>query len=302
MPTLAYCATLNNYTADHVAELRNPKDMVTYFVAGHEIAPTSGTPHLQIYFQLKKQVRFTTIKKWGPAWERMKFIESRGTDVDNYNYCVKDGNFWEYGERREMAGKGSRQDLVKLKADIDGGMTYDDICDTHFEASLKYNKFIKERVQALTKKTELRSLLVEYEGVVWKPWQQDLLNSLELAPDSRKIQWLWEPTGNVGKSFLTTYLLASGRAALLTVGRKADMAYILSKDPKPIVIFDLPRTAEEHMDGLYNLAEDLKNNRLISTKYDSETLVFSNKHVVIFANFRPDMTKWSADRYDVKRI
>ena len=44
-------------------------------------------------------------------------------------------------------------------------------------------------------------------------------------------------------------------------------------------------------------AEDLKNNWLISTKYDSESLVFSKKHVVIFANFKPDMTKWSADPY-----
>ncbi len=65
---------------------------------------------------------------------------------------------------------------------------------------------------------------------------------------------------------------------------------------------DLPRTAEHCMTGMYSLAEEVKNRRLISTKYDSETLVFSKKHVVIFANFRPDMKAWSADRYDIVEL
>ena len=101
-------------------------------------------------------------------------------------------------------------------------------------------------------------MLAEYEGVVWKPWQQALLDTLALEPDSCTIQWISDSKGNMGKSYLTTYLLATGRAALLTAGRKADMAYILSKDQKPIVIFDLPRTAEDHMDGLYSLADSMR--------------------------------------------
>lgn len=301
MPTLAYSCTLNNYTPDDVATLKNGHRYVSYLIAGHEVAAT-GTPHLQVYFQLEKQVRFSTIKKWGKPWDEFHFEQSRGSDEDNYRYCTKDGSFWEIGERRTMAGKGCRTDLMELKHDIYNGMEYDTICDVHFGAAIQFHRFIKELVQAQKKKTELLSLLKEYDNVVWKPWQKDLLTSLDQEPDNRTIQWIWEPTGNVGKSYLTTYLLATGKAALLSAGRKADMAYILAKDPKPIVIFDLPRTAEEHMDGLYNLAEDLKNNRLISTKYDSETLVFSKKHVVIFANFEPDMTKWSIDRYKITRL
>ena len=68
-------------------------------------------------------------------------------------------------------------------------------------------------------------MLAEYEGVVWKPWQQALLDSLQLELTS---QWIWDSKGNIGKSHLTAYLLATGRAALLTAGRKADMAYTLS--------------------------------------------------------------------------
>lgn len=301
MPTLAYCTTLNNYTADDVAVLKNPHEFITYFICGHEVGD-KGTPHLQCYFQLSKQIRLTTIKKWDGPWKKMHFEKSRGSDDDNYRYCAKDGAFWEYSERRTMPGCGARMDLVELKKAIDEGMTYDGICDAHFEASLKYYKFIKERVQARLKKMELASLLEEYENVSWKPWQLALLDTLALQPSDRKILWYFDQKGNSGKSFLTTYLLASGRATLVGSGKKADMAYLLSKGMNDIVIFDLPRTAEEHMDGMYQLAEELKNRRLISTKYDSETLVFSKKHVVIFANFMPNMLKWSADRYVIERL
>ena len=138
MPTLAYCATLNHYSASDVAELKNPRPDVEYMIVGHEVR-ANGTPHLQIHFQLKKQVKMTTIKKWGGPWERMHCEPSRGSDDDNYAYCSKDGLFWELGARKTMPGKGTRSDLLQLKKDIDAGLPYDTVCDTHFEAALKYH-------------------------------------------------------------------------------------------------------------------------------------------------------------------
>jgi hypothetical protein len=117
MPTLAYSATLNNYTEDDVATLRNGHQTVSYLICGHEVGELE-TPHLQIYFQLDRQVKITTIKRWGGPWARMHFETSRGSDVDNYAYCIKDGSFWEIGERRGMPGKGTRMDLISLQNDI----------------------------------------------------------------------------------------------------------------------------------------------------------------------------------------
>ena len=133
-------------------------------VCGHEVGE-KVTPHLQLYFQLTKQVRFNTIKKWSGPWAKMHFEKSRGSSEDNYAYCTKDGAFWEYGEKKLMPGAGARMDLEALKRDIAGGMSYDTICDEHFEAALKYYKFIRERVQQRLKTMELASLLKEYEGV-----------------------------------------------------------------------------------------------------------------------------------------
>jgi hypothetical protein len=64
-------------------------------------------------------------------------------------------NFWEIGERRSMTGKGARTNLHKLDEDIKSGMSYNGVCETHFEAALKYYKFIEERIQARASKREL---------------------------------------------------------------------------------------------------------------------------------------------------
>ncbi|GAC77810.1 replication protein, partial [uncultured marine virus] len=40
-----------------------------------------------------------------------------------------------------------------------------------------------------------------YKGVIWKWWQQDIIDLVSGETDNRIIHWFWEPDGNVGKSF-----------------------------------------------------------------------------------------------------
>lgn len=307
MPTLAYVATLNNYRPEDVAVLRTPNSKLRYIIVGHEVGE-QGTPHLQIYFQLEKQAKLTTIKGWGGPWSRMHFEAARGTDSEAADYCKKDGNFFELGERRQMGRKGARNDLEAVKQAIDRGESYDEICETHFQQAAAFSKFIKERVQARESKQQLDSLREHYEQSALRPWQQQLKDDVLSAPDPRKILWLWENTGNVGKSWMANYLGAVHGATILTSGKKVDMAYIYAQKPTAIVIFDLSRTQEHseerkhHLDGVYSLAEDLKNGRVVSTKYESKTIFFRPPHVIFFANFEPDMTKWSSDRYAVVNL
>lgn len=307
MPTLAYVATLNNYTPEEVATLRNGRSELQYFIAGHEVGE-SGTPHLQIYFQLKKQVKITTMHRW-PGWARMAKIQpARGTDVEASDYCKKDGNFWELGERKSMGRKGARSDLDSLKEAIERGDSYDDICETHFDTAAKYSKFIKERCQARDSTKQANALRERFETSVLKPWQSALLDVVNETPCPRKIHWMWDQEGNKGKSWMANYLGCMMKACLLTSGKKADLAYIFVQNPSKIVVFDLSRTTapteegKHYLDGVYSLAEDLKNGRVISTKYESKTIFFEPCHVIFFANYPPDMTKWSEDRYFITRL
>lgn len=306
MPVLAYCATLNNYTPEDVAILRTPNSKLRYIIVGHEVGE-SGTPHLQIYFQLEKQAKLTTIKNWGGPFARMHFEAARGSPVQASDYCKKEGNFFELGERKENK-PGARSDLDALHNAIRDGKTYDEICEEHFEASCKYSRFIKERIQALATEKELHLLREAFASASLKPWQQALLDVVDAEVNPRKIHWLWESNGNVGKSWMAKYLMALRGAVLMTPGKKADMAYVYSKNPSKIVIFDLSRTTapsegkEHFLDGVYSLAEDLKNGMITSYKYDSTNVLTTGCHVIFFANYLPDMTKWSDDRYFITHL
>lgn len=243
--------------------------------------------------------------------QSLKFTIANGSDQSNYDYCSKDGDFWESGIRETIAGakKGQRSDLDEIKKAIAEGNSYDDICETHFREAAMYGRFIKERIAAKQSEDGKKILLEDYKDVSWKPWQQAVLDVVEETPNRRKIHWIWEGTGHVGKSWLATYLMITKNALILEAGKKVDLIHVFSKNMTKIIIFDLSRTNEatedqrkHFLDGVYSLAEQMKNGRMITTKYDGMPLCFPIPHVIFMANFEPDYTKWSEDRYLVTKL
>jgi len=88
--------TLNNYTVEEEKQIHNylltHKSVI--WIYGFEIAPTTGTPHLQGYLEFKNQIRQSTL--WKHGFKRAKLSKANGTLIQNYNYCSKDCNF-KYG-------------------------------------------------------------------------------------------------------------------------------------------------------------------------------------------------------------
>ncbi len=85
-----WCFVLNNYKKDDLVEM-----VATFakqnmnFIVGEEIAPTTGTPHLQGYIESKKVFRpFSLFKKYKAHWEKCK-----GNRQHNIDYCSKEGNY-----------------------------------------------------------------------------------------------------------------------------------------------------------------------------------------------------------------
>jgi len=120
--------------------------------------------------------------------------------------------------------------------------------------------------------------------------------------DFRVINWYWEPTGNVGKSFLAGYLCIT-EDAIICQGKSADVLHQIvkyredeKKNPK-ILIYDIPRTAEQYV--AYGLMERIKNGIVYSGKYEGARLILPAMHVCVFANFEPDYEKMSKDRWNV---
>jgi len=90
-PCKVYDGVINNYTAfeyEQVCQVLGIK-AVKYIVA-KEIG-TSGTPHLQIYMNLKKKERITAIHKW-LGFQRISMRKCRNEEA-LIEYCKKDGDF-----------------------------------------------------------------------------------------------------------------------------------------------------------------------------------------------------------------
>lgn len=90
----AWVFTLNNYTGpelDHLDQLA-----CRYLLYGKEIAPETGTPHLQGYVYFPAGKSFAATRALLP---RCHLLVARGTPSQNYNYCTKGGAFVERGDR-----------------------------------------------------------------------------------------------------------------------------------------------------------------------------------------------------------
>lgn len=140
----------------------------------------------------------------------------------------------------------------------------------------------------------------------WRPWQQQILDIIEEEPDDRTIYWLIDKKGGCGKTFLTKYLAMTGKAFVVSAfGGTRDISTVISGAiasgwDKRVFIADLPRSAE--VKAIYEPLEAIKNGLITSTKYEGRTMVFKSPHVIVFANFEPNVRALSRDRWGIGYI
>lgn len=75
------------------------RDLCKYLIIGEELAPTTGTPHLQCYASLHRRLRKSGLLKVlrGTSWERAAVFDTVKPATYWKEYCSKDGKFVEYG-------------------------------------------------------------------------------------------------------------------------------------------------------------------------------------------------------------
>lgn len=273
-------------------------ETMRYLCWGDEICPTTQRPHKQGYVQMKKRVTAFYMKKH--YMHHNWFAGCRGDDVDNTKYCSKEGNnFTEFGTKVAMRGRTDLTDVVKM---LEEGAVLKDLmvnpdCAEVIARHMQYfnavnNNLIAGRGIAF-KKEQLRE-------AVLRPWQSQIRDLVTVDPDPRHVYWVYDTEGNKGKSFLTDFLIAFHNAVVFTHGKVCDISHTYNYEP--VVIFDLARSQEDKLDGVYMAIECFKNGRIFSPKYDSHTKVFKVPHVIVFSNFAPDKTKLSADRWKVHNV
>ena len=146
-----------------------------------------------------------------------------------------------------------------------------------------------------------------FEKVVLYPWQEEIRNVLVSAVHPRKIIWLYDAGGNVGKTlFCSKFSDLYSKEAFYGTNCKSERdlfhAIVQAKiQDLRIVLLDFARTEGNNVN--YAVLEKIKNGRWISEKYGGEIRKDMQPHVVVCANFPPKFRDTlSADRWLIGHI
>lgn len=128
---IKFIFTWNNYPEDFDKYLFALE--ARYLIAGKEIGPKCGTPHLQGYCEFDRQMRIgefaklvwakTCVEEGNRSTGISKFEPAYSTPID---YCSKDGDVFTYGEPKTQ---GQRSDIKKIKKTIKDGGTMKDVLE-----------------------------------------------------------------------------------------------------------------------------------------------------------------------------
>lgn len=132
-----------------------------------------------------------------------------------------------------------------------------------------------------------------------RPWQQDIVNMLDVTPDPRQIHWFYDAAGGRGKSSIAKYLYFHHKVLTLSIGKASDLLNLVFKiQGRRMYIFDISRTVPQGtMNEIYMALESVKNGYFVNTKYDTGVCCMNIPHVIVFSNHLPKLSALSNDRW-----
>jgi len=292
--TRIWVFTINNPSDDQIPTTwKGVKDAIWQKEAGENL-----TPHLQGFVRFNGNHRLSALKKVDATahWEPCK------APAAAVAYCSKEDTRlegpWTIGN--PVGTQGKRKDLEIAVELVRSGTSLVDIV-SEMPGTVRYLSHLERYAELSTNQEAKRQRREEKVGAVLRPWQQELSDMLDLPADGRHFVYIFERTGNVGKSWMASYLQATKGAFWTRPGKIADLAHAYQREP--IVVMDIVRTnVEGAVANVYGFTESLLDGSIFSPKYGSCVKTFAPPHVVIFSNDIPDYTKMSRDRYVVYEI
>lgn len=296
-----WCITINNWSQADVDLLYQFKEFK--MAMGQMEIGAEGTKHIQGWLVLLNPKRLKWLKD--NLHPTAHFEKMKGTVLDNYNYCSKndtrDPDFpepWfypsrEFVESQVEPNKCKLRELVKMRIQNPSSVLDNDRYILH-------KRNIDEVVTETRKKMKTDELIKSYDLVQLKPWQQ-LLEIVLMKQTNRQVMWVFDPVGNVGKSWFMSYMMARHNWMPFDAKTSADSIghMIVDQDPDGIM-FDIPR-ADTSIS--WKTIEQLKNGVITTTKYRGFTGPIGTKKLLIFSNFAPtDLSVLSRDRWIIYQI
>ena len=139
----------------------------------------------------------------------------------------------------------------------------------------------------------------------WRPWQQQLMDIINLEPDDRSVNIVINLNGNRGKSFLTMYLMTFKKATRIPAQpeMRDTMRMVMDQPKVPCYFIDLPKAiAKNNQNAIYSGIEEIKNGYSYDDRYKYKCEIFEPPHVWVFTNEIPDSNLLSMDRWIIWTI
>jgi len=138
-------------------------------------------------------------------------------------------------------------------------------------------------------------------------WQKDIMERINLPTDDRKINWVYNESGNCGKTKLQKYLCWKGRAKRIAMGLAHQIKNALATTQPDVRCFvmNIPRVSgkEESQRELFSAIEEIKDGWVSAVMYGEEKEWFAEPpHIWIFSNEQPDANLASADRWRIWKL
>ena len=146
--------THNNYT--EVLNTSDSKEFASQceYVMWVEVAPTTGTPHLQGVIHFADAKTFTAIDKL-LGFKVTHWEPQRASDEANTKYTQKEGESFVSGEprkdKRSNLKKGDEWNEIKTK--IKGGMSWQELLEDYPRYAIQYGKSLRMYYEQLRPKT-----------------------------------------------------------------------------------------------------------------------------------------------------
>jgi hypothetical protein len=168
--------------------------------------------------------------------------------------------------------------------------------DAHCFFTARNGAFVRRRILEQKSMEAEIHMIQRYEGVVWRPWQQAILDLVEPEQADGMIHWFWAPVGDVGKTWIAQYLsLTMGALSIRGGDSKAAMTRRWTRHPSKIVVLDICWACHGRKD-MRAMAAFCAG--LASPRASSRTPSL----MVVLAHTEPDPALWGQDRVAVTRV
>lgn len=299
-PIKQYFYTFCNYTEETREKLiKYLEEHAKHHVCGREIAPTTGMPHLQGVFALRKKQRWNCIKNRLHAAIGNQNLSLQVTR--NYKaatkYCKKEGDFYEHGT---PPPKGGGHSLDPFKAAVEtGNFTTVELRKKFSGCFAQYRTFCIDYIADCAPKPAAHSLPGPF-----RPFQRALKEYIDGPINRREILFVVDKVGNNGKSTFAMHCIDNDpmeRTDMVEMGKKDNMFYDFSAfEPSqyPNVLFVDCERADAHL-MQYGTLVKIKEGRFISHKFQNKRIRYSPPHMIVLMNEHPNYAELSLDRIRV---